>query len=192
MNNLHDPSDVVKPSIAGLGSLLKDDGMLAMIREIRDIVVTMQIDRFVANHFQIEHPASAYVPGIPTPPLDLRISGTSANLQNGSYLLIHRVGPTEKFYGTKRARTDGVMMESNETDRRYPDEMHSEVWFGQHLCCIRMRNGNQCRYLCFVQYYERSNECMLPVDEIDRELGCLRLSSRRTPGKEGLRASGTE
>lgn len=91
VNNVQDQSNVLKPSVAGLESAGKADGMLAMIRDLRKLFVSLQIDQSVTNHFQLEHPDSAYVPGFPTTTLNVSTSGKSSYLRKGSYRPSHRV-----------------------------------------------------------------------------------------------------
>ena len=192
--------------------LLKELGYsasLVLIKLMKEHFLERYSDFLSARNIGIQLPMSAYVSGLPTPSLSNHQLGDALLMKDDGRRFLQRVMATKSYYGSETERFDSVIVSCDKKETRSPktpslneNDRTVSVWFGKIICFLRVRKpskeSKECdrhqrrscpacdndtsKEICFLQWYELISTDMLPLDDFDKTLNCIRLRWQRNEG----------
>ena len=149
------------------------------------------------GRMDIKFTRSCYISNRSCPTLDNVNSNGSVHSKKPSDSNIRRVNATHEYYGSSLGRFDNIFLRSP-SNTQLPDDI-DEVWFGKVLSFVTIESSGRLKQVstekcgahnvencsscfgnvkgtyAFVQDYDVVNEDEVPIDEIDKQLNCIRL-----------------
>ena len=181
------------------------DGIQVLTKLLREFLSSNGYNSRNSRQVKLQVPASAYISGYPVASLQhMDKNSNEVFIPKNSLRFSQRVVAKRQFYGSKVPRLDNTMIEASGDEDVNIENGYMGVWFAKILSFLRIhthldagsceihkrRHCPECKQrfqqeLCFVQFYDVLSEEKLPIDCIDKNLGCLRLHWQRHEGTVG-------
>ena len=172
------------------------DAHSTFVKLVEELLQVNRISPALLAQFRIYFCRSAFVSGMWTPDIRDMDEGKCVCVKEDGRRRLQRVFAAHKFYGICRSRFDSVMVHvrviQHDGSPRY------QVWFAKVLGIVQIKSNLGMRHasghclahmrmpcdICdrkvdgeyvFLQYYDIVSDEELPIDAVDKKLGCIRL-----------------
>ena len=196
-------------TLKDLAYVAGDDGIQVLTNLLRELLNKNGLNSRNSRVVKLQLPASAYISGYPVATLDhMKNRSNEVFIPKSSLRFSQRAVARRCFYASKVPRLDNVMIEASCDEDVCIEDGYMRIWFAKVLSFLRIHtnlDGGPCenhnrrhcpeckegseQELCFVQFYDVLSEEKLPIDGIDKNLGCLRLHWQRHEGTMGSTCS---